>query len=251
MPEFGPDDLRVAVRSARSWRGVLRELGLPESSSAQLRAIQRQARDLSLDTAHFSGPRTWTDAQLVDAVARAHSWPEVGSMLRLAARGNGSIAGVRRRAAQLALATGHLDGDRSAVSEDRVPQPRADHLHRAGPMLAAAWFSLCGYDVLWPLEPCRYDLGVSQHGRFERVQVKTTTHRADGAVVVSLSTARRRGRVPYSPDEVDQFFVVDDDQNCYLIPVARVAGRYHVHLRRYEAYRVVTAGQLLTQPPPG
>jgi len=112
-------------------------------------------------------------------------------------------------------------------------------------MLAAAWFALCGYDVLWPLEPCRYDLGVSKDGRFERVQVKTSTHRADGAVVVSLSNARRKGRVTYGIDEVDRFFVVDDELNCYLIPAARVAGRYHVHLRRYESYRVVVAGQLL------
>jgi hypothetical protein len=40
--------------------------------------------------------------------------------------------------------------------------------------MAAGWLLLCGYDVSWPLEPCRYDLVAGRLDEFLRVQVKTT-----------------------------------------------------------------------------
>jgi hypothetical protein len=245
MPEFPEADLRAALASASSWRGVLRNLGLPESSSARLRAVQRAVRDLGLDAGHLRSNRTWSDASLVEAVAAARSWPEVRTSLGLSERGNGSLAAVRRHAARLGIDTGHLDREQPPPGEPWSSGPRPEHLRRAGPMLAAAWFTLCGYEVLWPLEPCRYDLAAAREGRCHRVQVKTTTHRAGGTAVVTLSTAGRRGRITYDTTEIDQFFVVDDELNCYLIPTPRVAGRYHIRLQRYEAYRVVSAGRLL------
>jgi hypothetical protein len=113
-------------------------------------------------------------------------------------------------------------------------------------MLAAAWFTLRGYEVLWPLEPCRYDLGVSAGDTVHRVQVKTTTHRSGGSKAVSLSSSRRPGRVVYGADEIDFFFVIDEDLDAYVIPIGAVAGYQLIHLRRYEAYLAAKNGQWLT-----
>jgi hypothetical protein len=100
---------------------------------------------------------------------------------------------------------------------------------RAGPMLAAAWFTLAGWDVSWPLEPSRFDLVVSSHAGTRRIQVKTTTARAARTWKVYLSTSGK-GRRTYGPDEIDDFFVIDGDLDFYLIPAVVVAGVQAVHL---------------------
>ena len=105
-------------------------------------------------------------------------------------------------------------------------------------MIAAAWFTLCGHEVSWPLEPSRYDLLVcSPDGGFRRVQVKTTSTRVGSTWQVFLSTARRE-RKTYDPDEVDDFFIIDGNLTFYLIPIAAVGGLHAIHLRAYEQYRV-------------
>jgi hypothetical protein len=112
-------------------------------------------------------------------------------------------------------------------------------------MLGAAWFMLRGCTVAWPLEPCRYDFVAERRGAFYRVQVKTTTHRPGPSHAVSISTTRRRGRVCYDVDEVDYFFIIDDQLNAYLIPFSVVAGSQQIHVRRYAGYRVAERGQWL------
>jgi hypothetical protein len=107
---------------------------------------------------------------------------------------------------------------------------------------------LRGYEVLWPLEPCRYDLAVRTGDTYQRVQVKTVTYSNGGCYVVGLSNSRRRGRVVYDADEVDCFFVIDAELNAYLIPFADVAGQNAVSLRGYGAYLVAERGQWLQQP---
>lgn len=107
--------------------------------------------------------------------------------------------------------------------------------------MAASWFALRGYDVSWPLEPARYDLLVSARDAMWRVQAKTTTHRAGSGWTVSLST-NGRGQLTYGPDEIDYFFVVDDDLACYLIPIAAVGGLRAISLAAYERYRVPDLG---------
>ena len=50
-----PDDaLRHAVAVSRSWRGVLRELGLLATSASAMRTARRRADTLDLDYSHFT-----------------------------------------------------------------------------------------------------------------------------------------------------------------------------------------------------
>ena len=107
--------------------------------------------------------------------------------------------------------------------------------------MAAAWFTLCGYGVSWPLEPARYDLLVERDGAVHRVQVKTTLVRAGASWQAWLSTTGKK-RKPYDPDDIDFFFVIDGDLACYLIPIAAVGGLHAVNLSAYETYRVDTWG---------
>jgi len=104
-------------------------------------------------------------------------------------------------------------------------------------MIAASWFTLCGGEVSWPLEPARYDLVVLVDDQVLRIQVKTTTVCDDSRWTVWLSSSRGQ-RVPYSPDEVDAFFIVTADLDLYLIPLAAVAGLHAIQLSRYECFRV-------------
>jgi hypothetical protein len=133
----------------------------------------------------------------------------------------------------------HLAGGPPAADHRVLANPASPrHLDRAGPLLAAAWFTLRGYEVAWPLEPCRYDLLVSDSGVTQRIQVKTTTTKASGSWAVRISSSRRKGTAVYSPEEVDYFFVVDGDMTFYLIPLQVVGGYQVIYLRRYGAFVV-------------
>ncbi|WP_139983540.1 group I intron-associated PD-(D/E)XK endonuclease [Nocardioides litoris] len=230
-------DLVAAVAAARSWRGVLRSLGLSATSSAAIRSVRGHADRLGLDTSHFTGQRRWTETQLAEAVAHARSWTAVAERLGLA--GGSSAALLRGHALRLGLDVGHLAGRTPAVE----PQPPATaapdlaHLPRAGALLAAAWFTLAGYDVSWPLEPCRYDLVVVRAGVVARVQVKTTRWRRHGSWVVTISSTPGPRRV-YDPEDIDWFFVIDGDLRHYLVPVAAVGGMHELTLNAYERYVV-------------
>lgn len=229
-------DLAAAVAAARSWRGVLRHLGLVATSAAAIRSVRQHADRLGLDHSHFTGQRRWSDEQLAEAVRSAGSWAQVCRSLGLV--GGSSETTVRGHAVRLGLDTSHLQ----PAPTGPPPDPAASgfdlrNLPRAGSLLAAGWFTLCGHDVSWPLEPCRYDLLVRFDGVIERIQVKTTTVRKGRSWVVSISTTRK-ARTPYAPGEVDRFFVIDGDQSYYLIPFKEVGGRHMLSLSAYAAFRV-------------
>ncbi len=116
-------------------------------------------------------------------------------------------------------------------------RPKLPHLARAGSLMAAAWFELCGYHVSWPLEPCRYDLLVWMGDTAERIQVKTTTVKQGASWTVWISNSGKT-RSTYDPDEIDRFFVIDGDFNFYLIPVAAVGGLTAIQLSAYVEYVV-------------
>jgi hypothetical protein len=78
---------------------------------------------------------------------------------------------------------------------------------------------------------------VDSESGVRRVQVKTTTTRVGGSWKVYLSSVQRDRR-PYSPDEVDDFFVIDGDLNYYLIPLKAVGGLLAIHLSSYEEHRL-------------
>ncbi len=111
--------------------------------------------------------------------------------------------------------------------------------------MAASWLTMCGYEVAWPLEPCRYDLVAGRFNQFLRVQVKTTRAKNANSWIVSLSTDG--GRLTYDPEEIDYFFIIDGDLNYYLVPVVSVGGLYTINLSAYERFKL---SRELAEPQP-
>lgn len=86
----------------------------------------------------------------------------------------------------------------------------------------------------------------------QRLQVKSTTYRgADGKWQVGIgrhpySSERGEGKVPYDPDSIDAFVIVNGEGLIYLIPVAAVVGRVGLVLDAYQNYIVGSATSLLS-----
>jgi hypothetical protein len=233
---YRDDELARAVAASHSWRAVLRVLGLAGTSGSVIRSVRHHADRLGLDYTHFTGGRHWTDAGLTRAVAGSRSWSEVEQTLGLA--GGSSRRTLKGHAERLGLDDVHLRSvARDSVSELEWPDPDPQFLSRAGSHLAAAWFALRGWEVAWPLEPCRYDLLVTKQRRVLRVQVKTTTVQVGDTWTVWLSKARKV-RVTYDSDEIDYFFVVDGCLRYCLLPLRAVGGLHQIHLSAYSEYRV-------------
>ena len=232
---YSDDELRLAVAGARSWRGVLRDLGLQATSSQAVRSVRRNSERLGLDHGHFTGQRRWSEEQLREAVGSSRTWGQVAATLGL--RGGSSNTALKGHAARLGIDASHIS--RPAAVPPGVLPMDADvrRLSRAGEMIAAAWFTLSGHRVSWPQEPCRYDLVVERSGAFERVQVKTTILRRDRSWVVSL-TSNSAADPLYDPEEIDYFFIVDGELECYLIPVATVGGLRSLNLSAYQHFRL-------------
>lgn len=234
-------DLTTAVAQSRSWRAVLRQLGLLGTSAAARRSVQKRANELALDSTHFRGQRRWSEDDLAAAVAASRTWDQVRIKLGLA--GGSSATALKGHATRLGIDFQHFNEPRVPCG---APELRfdPDELPRAGGLMAATWLTLCGYDVSWPLEPCRYDLLAVRDGQVLRIQVKTTRYHSDGSWRVALSTGGRN-RGTYDPEDIDYFFVVDADFDLYLIPVAAVAGLSTIHLSAYERFRIA---QQIVQP---
>lgn len=234
-PTYSDESLAAAVSASRSWRGVLRSLGLAATSSGAMRSVRRHADRLGLDYSHFTGQRRWTDDQLAAAVRDSKNWREVVAALGLA--DESSSTALKGHAARLGLDVEHLRVVAPPRESPRVMAVDLTKLPSAGSALAAAWFLLCGHEVSWPLEPCRYDLLVCMDGTVLRIQVKTTTVGSTGSWTVWLSSTRGE-RVTYDPDDIDFFFVIDGDLDYYLIPVRTVGGLHAISLPAYSEYKV-------------
>lgn len=172
-----------------------------------------------------------TEERLRAAIATASSWEDVGVTLGI--EGAHATAMLKSRAAGFGVDAPHFEAAERAARG----QPDLSHLDRAGSLLAAGWFTLYGGRVSWPLEPCRYDLLADLGDGLRRVQVKTTTVRVGETWKVYLSSARGQRRV-YTPDEIDDFFIIDGALNYYVIPLSAVGGLRAIHLRAYAGYRV-------------
>ena len=176
-----------------------------------MRSVRQRADCLDFDHSHFTGQRRWTHAQLTHAVQTSQSWAQVADVLGL--KGGSSHVTAKAHAIRLGLDIAHIgpqQPDPPTIPADL--QPHTAHLPRAGSMLAAAWFALCGHDVSWPLEPCRYDL-IAFIGNAAKIQVKTTCVRSGASWAVWLSSSGTERRI-YDPDEIDYFFIVDGSLNC-------------------------------------
>jgi hypothetical protein len=115
-------------------------------------------------------------------------------------------------------------------------KPDLKYLRDAATSIAASWFSLRGFTAAIPVEPTVYDLLVSMPDGIKRVQVRTTMHYSkDGWMVVvgrrPYSVGNRERLVPYDPELIDLFFIMDGDLTMYLIPSRVIAGRVAILLR--------------------
>ncbi len=133
-------------------------------------------------------------------------------------------------------------------------KPDLSHLRDAATSIAASWFSLCGFSVALPVEPTIFDLLVSTPDEIKRVQVKTTTYYSkDGWMVVvgrrPYSVGNREPLVPYDPELIDWFFIVDGDLSIYLVPSRVIAGCVRILLRTYTKYIVGNAAGLMAPRP--
>jgi hypothetical protein len=255
------DQLRSAIAAERSWRGVLRQLGLNPASSSMSRSLQKHAARLALDTGHFTGNRRWGDVQLMDAIKKASSWKEVGEYLGVVLDPPcGERTHLKSHAARLGLDTSHLSVPTSPTCRPSAPphatmsrlRYRPEQLRRAAPSIAMAWFTLRGCTCSLPTEPEVYDLLVQSPEELLRVQVKSTmckTGRDDAWMVkVGHGSGGKRntvGVVPYDHEALDLYFIVDGDLRCYLIPSVVLGGRIRIYLRAYQDYFVGAATSLL------
>jgi hypothetical protein len=243
--------LTAAVLSQRSWRAVARELGLKGTSAGVIRTLKRHAVRLGLDTSHFIGSRSWTDADLRTAIAAAATWADVIRDLGVSDTAD-ARARAKSRALRLGLDVSHL---RAIPVPPRFSAGAADprNLRDAAPAIVAAWFALRGCAVSVPLEPQDYDLLVALPTGVQRIQVKTTTYRgSDGKWQVGIGRhpyayEKEVGKIAYDPESIEAFAIVRGDGLLYLIPIAAVAGRSGLVLDAYERYLVGSAASLLSE----
>ena len=246
--------LKDAVAAATNWRDVMRALGLGINSAGAIRIVKRHVLRLGLDTSHFWGKRAWSDAQLRRAVIDAQSWDELLIALGLAPGNSDGLIRVKAQAVRLGLDLAHLENRTALCTEPTEAKPDLKYLRDAATCIAASWFSLRGFTTAIPVEPTVYDLLVSMPDGIKRVQVKTTTHYSrDGWMVVvgrrPYSVGNTERRVPYDPELIDLFFIMDGDLAMYLIPSRVIAGRVAILLRTYTEHIVGNAAGLMAPRP--
>lgn len=247
---WSDEQLTAAVAAATSWRGVMRELGLNPANGGTTRTIRRRAALLGLDVSHFRGNRSWSDAVLRQAVTEGRTWEDVLGTLGLRTQTGGGRALVKAHALRLGLDVSHLGRPAPHIADPCALEPDLAHLRRAAESLAATWFILCGRNVGFPVEPDAYDLLVDMPDGLKRVQVKTTTFKSKDGWMVQIgrrpySIGNNALLVPYDPEIVELFFIVDGDLAMYLIPSRVIAGRVQILLRSYSKYIVGNAAGLM------
>ena len=232
----------------------MRALGLNPSNGGVTKTIRRHAAWLGLDTSHFRGNRSWSDAVLRKAITESRTWDEILLKLGLSAQAGGERTLVKAHALRLGLDLSHL-GLPAVHTEAPVELiPDLDRLRLAAESLAAVWFVLRGCNVAFPATPDCYDLLVSAPDGIKGVQVKTTTCMTKDGWAVQIgrrpySTRNNALLIPYDPEVIDLFFVVDGDLTIYVIPSRAVGGRTRILLRSYKQYIVGNAAGLMASRP--
>jgi len=252
------DQLATAVRDARSWRQVLRNLGLYPGGPNHV--VKREAARLGLDTSHFGVGLRCSDDELMAVLASATTWTQVLTALKLRPGSRRCREAVEAKAAQLGLATDQIGvaarRRRAIPAEWLSLDPDLDHLRNAAEPLSTAWFLLRDLWPAVPAEPRPYDLLLETPAGLRRVQVKTTTYRdRRGSWLVRVGhrpdgSPTRADFVPYDADEVDLFFIVDGDLLLYLIPREVIEGKTSLCLRDYTSFIVGDASSLLDSRSP-
>jgi hypothetical protein len=220
--KWSDTELTIAVAASTSWRGLMRALGLPQTSPQTILRAKQDVIRLNLNTSHFTKQRAWSDDQFKTAMAAAQSRSELITALGLQPGSNNGWTRVKANAVRLGLDLSRLEGN-DDTTKPTSHNPDLRNLRQAATSLAACWFSLCGFEAAIPVEPAVYDLLVSRPDGIKRVQVKKTTHNTKSGWVIQVgrrpySFAKNARLVPYDPDLIDLFFVVDGDLSIYLIP---------------------------------
>ena len=188
------------------------------------------------------------------AVAGAHSWSELFAELGLAHDSVDDRTRIKAHATRLGLGLSRLYGSSTDEVAPPVFRPDIKHLREAGAAIATMWFLLCGYNTSIPIEPALFDLLVAMPDGIKRVQVKTTTFNKNGWLVRvgrrSYSVGNRGPLVPYDPDLIDLFFILDGDLTMYVIPSRVIAGRVAILLHNYSEYVVGSAAFLMNGASP-
>jgi hypothetical protein len=235
------DDLRRAVEETSSWRGVMRHLGFVTTNGYLGERLRREAEEAGINFGHFYKRRAdWSNEEVADAVRNSSSWTE--ALLRLDAPANSfQIAKLKGRTHKLGLDRSHLGAAwqiEMAMPFRLDPDPLA--LRLAAPAIATAWFMRRGYGVSLPVEARPYDLIVEADRNLYRIQVKTAGSRDGNTYVARIGRTPKRDRqvIPYDPDDVDFFFLIDVDGNLYLVPTAELGGATRVSLSTLEHRKV-------------
>jgi hypothetical protein len=228
----------------------MRELGLCVTSSGSIRVVKRRVATLGLDTSHFTGQRTWSDAALKRAAAHAYSWDELLAAIGINSRSGDERVRVKAHAVRLGIDLSHLIDQSPETNRHPSLKPALSNLRQAATSLAASWFALSGCATAIPMEPTIYDLLVSTSDGIKRVQVKTTTYNGTTGWQVAVgrrpySIGNRERQIPYDPELIDWFFIVDGDLTMYLIPSRVIAGRVSILLPTYRRYAVGSAAGLM------
>ncbi len=202
----------------------------------------------------MSNSRTYSDEDLILAVAAARRWADVAEALGKPRTYN--TFSLKKVAARLNLDTTHLTRRLQTRRRTVHQVPADDHTRSlftarrgqsccSGLSVAVRWFLDHGYPVSLPVETAPYDLVAESDAGLQRVQVKTTTQVGDsGRAEVRIvhhngrvpGEPRRRG--PYTKDEIDLFFVIAGERR-YVIPVEATGGSKTLTLDvKYEQFQV-------------
>ena len=181
----------------------------------------------------------------------AESWDELLTELGVALDDLDGRTRAKAQAVRPGLDLAHLENHVGNSKGPAEAKPDLKSLRNAATSIAASWFALCGFTAAIPVEPTVYDLLVSMPNAIKRVQVKTTTHYSRDGWMAGVgrrpySVGNRERLVPYDPELIDLFFIMDGDLTMYLIPARVIAGRVAILLRTYTKYVVGNAAGLMT-----
>jgi hypothetical protein len=147
----------------------MRELGLCATSAGPTRIVKHHVALLGLDTSHFTGQRTWSDAALKRAAGQAHSWSELLAIIGINSNSGDARTRLKAHALRLGIDLNHLGGKPHERQSSPTPEPALKNLRDAATSLAAAWFSMCGFTAAIPVEPAVYDLLASMPDGIKRI----------------------------------------------------------------------------------
>jgi len=240
--DYTNEDLRKAIQSSNSWRGVLRQLGYATSNGYLSQRLRHRAADLGIDYSHFPVRQIWSVEELEAAVRKATNWGAAAVELGVYPNG-ANVARLKAAADRAGISYVHFPSSFVPNAEMPFTKPEDErHLWTAATAMAAAWFLRRGYGVSYPLEPRPYDLVVEGNQSLYRVQVKTTRtrDRTSGVPVCGIGRVPRRDgrKLAYDPSDIDFFFIVDVSGDYYIIPIQDVIGLKHVSLSTVQHRKV-------------